>query len=478
MKNNLLVVLAILTLSTTCSLFQKEKEDNTNRNLLLALAIQNSGASLGLLSCSNSFSGIACIPDSLTSSASTTVPKVVSGKAVTTGDTKYDNLPNIYKPVRDTLALNKEILNSIGTLIANLRSVSITSTVTGSTTSNSLKVKYKYSLSTKRTGGKHLEIWWDNEVAPYLSLKNMELDFVDGGDAGKVEGQIWVRGKNTNDSSLYIAYVQFNLDGAAKTRTSAVVLQNYHDTTRSTKEKMHFFVSEANGIAKLDGGFTVTNYPLVIGTDTYANSNRAYLYSAAGSSTRAALSIAFPLVTNNTTSVFENGNVANIAEIWTDWLLYHLNSKNQLTAVSALCGTTLSSPTSAHPTSNEGSDSSTLKSCFDKIIASGNTSVNNLYYIAAARNPAYYSHPGTTGSTATLQSIETAVDISYDTVKNALKSSVRTKSDTDYSADFTASAINSINILTGAGLSATQQWGDGGTGVNSTNGSSNNTAGF
>ncbi len=476
MNKKLLILFTILTFSTTCSLFQKEKEDNTNRNLLLALAIQNSGASAGLLTCSNSFSGIACIPDSLTSSA-TTSTKLFAGKAITTGDTKYDNLPTIYKPVRDTLALNKEILNSIGTLIANLRTVTITTTATGSTTSNNLKVKYKYSLSTKRTGGKHLEIWWDNEVAPYNSLKNMELDFVDGGDSGKVEGQIWVRGKNTGDASLYIAYVQFNLDGAAKTRTSAVILENYHDTTRNTKEKMHFFVSESNGIAKLDGGFTVTNYPATIADTTYTSS-RAYLYSAAGSSTRAAVSIAFPLVANTTTSVFENGNVANVAEVWTDWLLSYLNAKSQIAGVSALCGTTLTAPTDNHPTSNQGSDANTLKSCFDKIIASGSTSVNSVYYIAATRNPAYYSHPGTTGSTATLQSIETAPDISYDSVKNALKSTVRTKSDTDYSADFTASAINNINILTGVGLTATQQWGDGATGVNSTNGSANNTAGF
>jgi hypothetical protein len=456
----------------SCNVFQKDDNKDKNRNnLLLALALSQSSS--GFLDCKSDFNAVACIPDSLTSSSKAT--KSLS-KTVVVNDSKYTNLPQIYQPVRDTLKLSRDIMLNTAKLISNLRKIPVTSTITGTSEWANKPSKYKYSPSTKRTGGKHLEVWYNNASAPFNSLKAFEIDFKDGGDEGEVEGQVWHQSNNT-DNTLHKVYVEFTYNAATKTRKSAVIINNFLSQANQL-ENTHFFVLEENGIAKIDGGITLSNFsPGHVGTTTIPAADRVYLYTAVGTKDKAIISIAMPLATNSTTTVFQNGDIGNISEVWTDWLLYGISSN--LSQINSVCtgNASLTAPSSANPSSPEGSSAENLKACFDKILTvDSNNNVKNFYYIAATKNPAFYSF---NGKEAILEAIEAEPDASYSALKSALKPSVRKGNPGDgYDADFTASAIKSINLLTGAGLSARQQWGDGSSGVNSTNGSSYNTANF
>jgi hypothetical protein len=456
----------------SCNVFQKDDNKDKNRNnLLLALALSQSSS--GFLDCKSDFNAFACIPDSLTSTSKAT--KSVS-KTIVVNDSKYANLPQVYQPVRDSLKLSRDIMNSVAKLVSNLRNITVTSTITGTNEWANKPSKYKYSASTKRTGGKHLEIWYNNAPAPFGSLKAFEIDFKDGGDSGEIEGQLWSQSNNSNNT-LHRVYVEFSYNATTKTRKSAVVINNFLSDNNQL-ENTHFYVVEENGVAKIDGGITVSNItPGTIGDTNIPASDRVYLYSAIGTNDKAIVSIALPLATNSSTSAFQNGDVANISEIWTDWLLYGISSI--LSNINLVCtgSTSLTAPSSPNPSSPEGSSADNLKACFDKILQlDPNNNVKNFYYIAAIRNPAFYSF---NGKEAILESIEKEPDPSYNLLKNMLKNSVRNGDPGDgYNANFTASAIKSIDLLTGAGLSSRQQWGDGSSGINSNNGSSYNTANF
>ncbi len=462
----------VLAFTLSCNLFKKDDNKDKNRNnLLLALALSQSSS--GFLECKSDFNAFACIPDSLTSSSKATKSLA---KAVVVNDPKYANLPQVYQPVRDIFKLNRDIMNSIAKLIKTLRDIPVSSTLTGTSQWDSKPAKYKYSVSTVRNGGKHLEVWYHNAPAPFNSLKAFEMDFKDGGDSGEIEGQVWSQSLN-NDNTLAKVYVEFSYNGSTKVRKSGVVINDFNSASNQ-KENAHFFVSEENGMAKIDGGMSVSNFtPGPINDTNIPAANRVYLYSAVGTKEKAVVSIAFPLATNSTTTVFQNGDVGNISEIWTDWLLFGISG--MLSQINLVCtgNASLTAPSSANPSSPEGSSADNLKSCFDTILAANpNNNVKDFYYIAATRNPAFYSY---NGKDAILEAIETEPDASYVVLKSALKNSVRNGNPGDgYDANFTASAIKSINLLTGAGLSARQQWGDGASGVNSTNGSSYNTANF
>lgn len=469
-----IIYAAFFLILMSCSVFEKDDNKDKNRNnLLLALALASANNQSELLNCGSEFNGFACIPESLTTASKSTK---VSGKTVVVNDTKYAKLPEVFQPVRNNFQLNREIMNSIAKLVKALREVNTSSTVTGNGNWADQPAKYKYSASTKRTGGKHLEVWFNNAPAPYSSIKAFEMDFKDGGDSGEVEGQVWSQSLNS-DKTLAKVYVEFSYNGSTKVRKSGVVINGFNSIT-NRKDNAHFFILEENGMAKMDGGFTISDFsPGTIGTTTIATASRAYLYSAVGTKDKAAVSIAFPLATNSTTTVFQNEDVGNISEIWTDWLLSGISAS--LGQINLLCtgDASLTAPADPNPASPSGSSAATLKKCFDKILtANPNSEVKDSYYIAAVKNPAYYSFAN---GSAILESIESEPDPTYLNIKNAVKTTVRNGDPGDgYSANFTASSIKSIDLLTGAGLSARQQWGDGSTGVNSTNGSSYNTAGF
>lgn len=459
-KKFFIPILILITFLVSC---KDEKDKNKNRNLLAALAIANSSQSIGLL-CNSSFEGFACIPDSLTSSASNT--KGLKQSVV--GDSKYANLPSIYQPVRDSLKLNREILENIAKLVAELRKVGdVTNTLTGTSTWNNQPAKYKYRKSTLRNGGKHLEVWYNGAAAPFLNQKAIEVDFKDGGVNGEVEGQLWILLKNSNNTT-YKAHVTFAYNGETKKRSSAVILNGYL-SERGKIENAHFFVKEENGIASIDGGITLADFsPGTVGSTTIPNAGRVYLFSGAGSTERAVLNIALPLDTSTSTTVFNNEDVANISEVWTDWLLYGLSS--QLGTINLVCtgSTSLTAPTNPNPTTNEGSSAATLRACFDKILtADPNNNVKNFYYIANAKNPAFYSF---SNGKAVLESIETPNDSSWATVQVKLTTTIRNGNNLgDYNANFTAQAIRNLDLISGTGITTKEQWGNGSGGRNTTN---------
>ncbi len=464
LKKILVGFLALVMFIINCNAFKKDNEDkNKNRNLLAALAIANSSQSLGLL-CNSSFEGFACIPDSLTSSSSNT--KALKQSVV--GDSKYADLPKIYQPVRDALKLNRNILESIAKLVVELRKVGdVNTTLQGTSTWNDQPAKYRYRKSTLRNGGKHLEVWYNGAIAPYLNQKAIEIDFKDGGVNGEVEGQIWVLSKNSNNTT-YKAHVTFRYDGQTKKRSSAVILNGFL-SDRNEIENAHFFVNEENGISTIDGGISLNNFtPGTVGNTTIPSAGRVYLFSAAGSTERAAINLALPLDTNTSTSVFNNEDVANISEVWTDWLLYGISSN--LSTINFVCtgSNSLTPPSNPNPTTPEGSSAATLRSCFDKILLTQpNNEVKNFYYIANIKNPAFYSF---SNSKAVLESIEKPNDSSWATVQVKLKNTVRSSDPGDgYYANFTAQAIRNLDLITGTGITSKEQWGNGSGGKNTTN---------
>ncbi|MCX7999650.1 MAG: hypothetical protein N3A69_11980, partial [Leptospiraceae bacterium] len=340
-------------------------------------------------------------------------------------------------------------------------------TLQGTSTWNNQPAKYRYRKSTLRTNGKHLEVWYHNASAPFLNQKAFEMDFVDGGSGGIIEGQLWSLIKNSNNTIGKI-YVAFSYNGQIKKRSSAVILNGYL-SERNEIENAHFFVKEENGISVIDGGATFNNFsPGTVGNVQIPSAGRVYLFSGAGSTERAVVNIAIPLDTSNSTTVFNNEDVANVSEVWTDWLLYGLSS--QLSTINLLCtgSTSLTAPTNPNPTINEGSSAATLRACFDKILqADPNSSVKNFYYIANIKNPAFYSF---SNNKAVLESIEKANDSSWATVQAVLKTTVRNGDPGDgYSANFTASAIRNLNLLTGTGITSKEQWGNGSGGKNPAN---------
>jgi hypothetical protein len=473
------IVFSVLLSFLYCNPFQKDDNKDKNRNnLLLGLALASaSNPQASLLNCNSDFNGFACIPDSLTVTSKST--RNLSKNTVV-NDPKYEKMPEVYQPVRNNFKLNREIMNSIAKLVKALREVNVSGTITGSGDWSNQPAKYKYSPSTKRPGGKHLEVWFNNAPTPFANNKAFEMNFIDGGESGLIEGQVWSQILN-NDNTLAKIYVEFSYNGATKARKSGVVINGFiSNALTNQKDNAHFYIEEGNGLAKLDGGFSLSNFsPGSIANTPITPVDRAYLYSAVGSAEKAAVSVAFPLATNSTTTVFQNEDVANISEVWTDWLLFGLNGSGNLSTVNSVCtgSLALSSPSSANPSSPSGSSASNLKACFDKILqANPNSDIKNSYYIAAVKNPAFYSLSGTT---AILESIENAPDPSYALIQAAIRNTVRNGDPGDgYNANFTASAIKSIDLINGTGLQARHQWGDGGTGVNSTNGSSYNLAGF
>ncbi|MCX7997679.1 MAG: hypothetical protein N3A69_01845, partial [Leptospiraceae bacterium] len=215
-----------------------------------------------------------------------------------------------------------------------------------------------------------------------------------------------------------------------------------------------------------------------IGSTQIPSAGSAYLFSGAGSTERAVLSIAIPLDTSTSTTVFNNEDVANISEVWTDWLLYGLPS-SQLNTINSICTGSISlvAPTSPNPTTNEGSSAATLRACFDKILqADPNSNIKNFYYIANIKNPAFYSF---SNNKAVLESIETANDSSWAAVQAVLKNTVRNGDPGDgYNANFTAQAIRNLDLITGTGITVKEQWGNGSGGKNTTNDSAFDSPGF
>ncbi|MDX1957550.1 MAG: hypothetical protein SFU98_03200 [Leptospiraceae bacterium] len=452
------ILFTVLVLLINCNPFQSNNnDDDKNRNLLLAalIASRSSTSSLG---CVGQYAGLSCIPDSLTTTSTVTGKNF---KVVTGGDSTYTNLPQIYQPVRDTVKLNRDIVKAIGTLITGLRTVNVSSTtLTGTTTWGDDKqaAKYRYRQSTRYSGGKWLEVWWTSTAtAPYTNLKAIEIEFLDNGDSSKIEGIAWGRYK-ISSSQLGVFHLDFLSDPSTSTKTNAVILQEYSTTptdpnVSGSNNAYYFYAQEKSSIAKLDGTFTIRGLKDGLTNQT---AGRAYTYTAAANSTKAALKVAVPLSTNSSTTVFNNYDVANIAEVWNDWLLFTLGTSS-VTSLNSL-GCTLTSPASANPVTKTSSNIDALKSCFDKLggATSTNSGVKSSYYVTAAQNPAFYT---LTGTTSILESTVTAKDSSWDSLTKELLSAPRNGNPGDgYTANFTASNLYQLNILTGVGLGTRQTW--------------------
>lgn len=475
----LFLLLTIFALSCT------PKKDDTNQNLAILLALASRGNTGLLASCTDStFPGTACVPTSLTSNSVNTT----TGRVVTAGNTLYNNLTSVYQPVRSNLNLNRSVLTNISQLITALRAIpssSIPAQGTSTWGTPAQPTKFRYSASAQRSGGRRLEVWFNNAPAPYGNLKAFEMNYTDGGDNGIIQGQVWARTLNSNNT-LGLAYVEFNYNGSNRTRSNALVVDGYFDSNTNVNERAHIFVNEGNGAARIDGGFTVTNAP----TTTAGLSNlgqRVYVYNAIANDTRALVNVAFPLASSTSTSVFGNQDVANIAEVWTGWILFSLQFQGSLSSIvnSGATGcSVITAPSVAHPTTRQGATSAQFKTCLDAIRVSLPTAGNDVYFVTGAQNPAFYSFtPTAAGGTgnAILQATEAPPtgDTSWDSLRSLISTTLRNGQGADgYTANFTAAGIAGLSILSGANLQPNQQWGNGASGTNSLNGSANDTAPF
>lgn len=496
----------------------KSNDDNkTNLLVLAALANRSSGSAAR-----DMYTGFADIPASIyktvaSGSASSSIQ--AESRTLYTADYRFQNSTNtasvsgVYDLVRATAKTTRDIAKSIGDLVGSLETIPVTTTLTGTATWANVASKYRYAPSTILTNGKKLEVWWNNAAAPYSNNKAIELNYTGSTASGNISGFVFVRYLATSTAtSLSKAYINFNYNASTGTRVMVVILQDFNG---GTTDKAHFYVQEVNGTTTMDGTYTVTGFdPKVTGVNP---SNRAYVFSAIGNSSRAVVNAAFPQVTDTTTvttPVYANTALGNIGQVWTNFILINnsnfpvvtnLNSTG-LTACNA-SNIISTSGSGGNPTSLTGVTTvATLKTCLDALVtAQGNTnSVKDVYFLANIQNPAYFSVSGNTVSLYGVSSLDASDPnkASYDALQNnssftPIANAVRQTSNTTYSAAFDAPTVYSLNLFTGTGVpvgsSATSltslnaQWGNGtpGTGTSSAtagtnpvNGSSDNTAPF
>jgi len=438
----------------SCSMFQKDdKNKDKNKFLLLAAAVATSANSLSSANCGNvSYSGIACIPDSIAATSK------VSTKEIVLDNDLYTKIKDVYEPVRATVKLNRDIVKSISDLIVSLRTVTVTDTAqTGSTNDwGGQKAKYRYAKSTAISGGKRLEVWWNTSSAIYGTKKAFEINFKE--DGSNVTGYLWARTLNSDNATLATVYVKFTADTSTGKKTTAVAMKGFYSGYTKLPENGFYYIKEENNLASLDGGFTLTNYnPSITGVTALS---RAYLFTAAGSASRGAVKIAFPRIDSTDVTVWDNGSVANLPEVWTDWILYSLSAQSQLTSIKSLSSScsSLTAPSTDNPVTNSGSTAAEFKTCIDALYKAypANTGIKDIVYITRILNPAFYSVSGTN---VFLDATETARDTTWDTVTAKLQSKVRNGDPGDgYSANFTAASLATMDFTAGTGLPSEAKW--------------------
>lgn len=491
---------------------KSNSNDNSKTNLLVlaALASRSSGSSRDM------YTGFADIPSSIyktVASGSGSSSVQAESRTLATSDYKFQNsnntasVSNVYDLVKATAKTTRDIAKSIGDLISNLETITVTSTQTGTSTWSNISAKYRYAPSTILTNGKKLEVWWNSSTSPYLTNKAIELNYTGSTASGNISGFVFVRFLQTSTSTtLSKAYINFNYNASTGTRAMVVILQDINGGTNATTfpDRAHFYVQEVNGVTTMDGTYTVSSYnPNATGVTA---SNRAYVFSAIGNSSRAVVNAAFPLVTDSTTSIYASTTLGNIGQVWTNFILANTSTVSTINNLGGSCSSsniTSTNSSGGNPTTLISTISvANLKACLDTI----NPSVNakDVYFLTNIKNPAYFSVSGNTVSLYGVESLDStdANKSAFDALQNAssfsaISSAVRTTSNTTYPAAFDATSVYALNLFTGTnvptGTSATDltklnaQWGNGtpsnGTssstaGTNSVNGSSDNTAPF
>ncbi len=488
----------------------KEKNDDSARNLLIlgALSSRSSGGTTR-----DMYAGFADIPTSIyktvaSGSASSSIQ--AESKVLFTADYRFQNSTNsasvsgVYDLVRVTAKTTRDIAKSIGDLVKALEGIPVTTTLQGSDTWGGVASKYRYQSSTIISGGKKLEVWWNNGASPYSSNKAIEMNYTGSTASGNINGFVFVRYlSSTTATTLSKAYINFNYNASTNTRAMVVILQ---DIGTNFTDRAHFYVQEVNGVTSMDGTYTVNGYnPNSTGV---AAANRAYVFSAIGNSSRAVINAAFPLASDNTTSIYANTALGNIGQVWTNFILANTSTVTTLNNIGlTACNNAniLTTPNSGNPTTTTGVTTiATLKTCLDAVVTaqSGSTnSVKDVYFLTNIKNPAYFNVSGNVVSLYGVESLDASDSnkSAFDTLQNSstFLSSTRTTTNTVYAANLDAVTVSGLNLFTGTGVptgtSATSltslnaQWGNGtpgsGTsasnaGTNTVNGSVDNTAPF
>lgn len=477
------------------------------RNQLALAFFSNLSSSSSATRTTDMYTGFADIPSSIykTVASGASVSERDGNKTLATTDYRFQNSANdasvskIYDLVRSTAKTTRDISKSIGDIVKALEVIPVTSTLQGTDTWGGVASKYRFQSSPILSGGKKLEVWWNNGAAPYSNNKAIEMNFT-GTSSSNISGYIFVRFTSVaNASTLSKGYIRFDYNASTNTRSMVVILQDIGSTFT---DKAHFYVQEVNGVTSMDGTYTVNNYD---SKSTGVNvANRAYVFSAIGNSTRAVINAAFPLATDNTSAIYTNTAMGNIGQVWTNFLFAN---PTLVTTVQNLGGTCVSpnvilTPNNGNPTAGTATGVTTvanLKACLDTI----NPSVNakEVYFLTNIKNPAFFTVSGNAVSLYGVESLEstdtnkTAFDLLLN--NSAFLSSTRTSSNSTYSANLDALSVSSLNLFTGTGVpigtSATDltklnaQWGgsSSATGTstanataNTVNGSIDNTAPF
>ena len=505
------LILLSFSIIAGCS---EKKDDSSKTNLLALAALSSRSSSASTATTRDMYTGFADIPSSIYKTVASGATASVQGQSRTlaTTDYKFQNSANdasvskVYDLVRGTAKTTRDIAKSIGDIVKALEVIPVTTAIEGSNPAGStgwanLASKYKFQPSTILSGGKKLEVWWNNAPAPFANNKAIEMNYTGSSTSGNMSGFVFVRFTSvTNATTLSKAYIRFDYNATTSTRSMVVILQDIGPTFT---DKAHFFVQEVNGVTSMDGTYTANNFNA--NSTGVAVANRAYVFSAIGNATKAVVNAAFPLATDNTTAIYANTAMGNIGQVWTNFIFANTSI---VTAVQGLGGTcaapnVILTPSNGNPPASTATGVTTvanLKACLDTI----NPSVNakDVYFLTNIKNPAYFSVSGTTVSLYGVESLEASDTnkTAYDALQNnaSFLSSTRTTTNATYAAALDAVSVSGLNLFTGTpgiptGTSATSltslnaQWGGSATGTgtstssataNTVNGSIDNTAPF
>ncbi len=516
MKIKISSLLLIMAMASGCTLFETPKDDEMKKTfLILAALTRNSGGSSGR----DMYAGFADIPSSImTASSSSISPSIqADSRTLASSDYKFSSssysVSKVYDRVKAYATSVRYNAKQIGDLVKTLEAINVTGTNSspqqGTSTWLGINSKYQYQPSSVLTGGKKLEVWWNNGATPYSNNKAIELNYT-GSSSGTISGFAFVRFPfmppstasavptvPTTVTTLSTAYINFSYNSSTNTRTMVIIFQGIPGIGGTTyTDKAHFYIQEVNGVTTMDGTFTVSDYDASNVATTMTNINstststvtlsnvstsaRAYVFSAIGNSSKAIIRAALPLTTDGTTTgIYLNTvpntcttsscpGLANMGQVWTNFLL--ANSTNTTipnfnTTIGGICGSSFIMPPTATIAGNPTSFTSvtavgTLKTCLDAIISVGQgsiaSSVKDLYFLTNVKNPVYFSVSGSTSSLYGVESLDTT-DANY-TAFNTLETNssflnfIRTTSNQTYSAAFDVSSVGALNLFQGTNI--------------------------
>lgn len=429
----------------------KNKDEGGAGGLLLLAALLNRSGPAPF------YAGFTDIPNSITQSAANTSSSASTAALTVAGDPTLEGIANVFNPMRDVIKLNREIIYHVGTLVYFLKRFDPAGQVWQDTTSwgnQSAKIQYQDD-DTVYTGGRKLEVWWDNAPAPYNSLKAMELIFKDPNPGNEktqdIQGHLWARFLNEEKgNSLGMIFVEFSYDAANDIGSMKVIITG---GGKSGTENAHMYVRRENDITSVDGTIIVKGITEAIHNTT---SDRAYVFSAAGSdeSGKAVVKAGFPLLTSTTVNAYDSGIIEAFAEVYTDWILYDTVAPDDPydilkgIAVAECSGLTATTGAGApNQDAMSGSSAIDLISCFDN--SGGASFWSTVYYIPNIQNPAYFSY---NNGRVVLEQVGGTTPSGYATLEGRTLTGIRQAADLDYGADFLAPTVDGLDFSTGAGM--------------------------